>query len=116
MGRRAKSRNVFSRWKTRAMNAPRGLVMASITARKKAIWSQPFVVMLEVFGAQQGYEQVAEKGDGDGDECNVFEHLFEPFAGAEIKDRGGEEYERCDDENGVVHILKIGRACLGSAQ
>ena len=70
----------------------------------------------EVFGAKQGYEQVAEKGDGDGDECNVFEHLFEPFAGAEIKDRGGEEYERCDDENDVVHILKIGRACLGSAQ
>jgi hypothetical protein len=50
--------------------------MASITARKKAIWSQPFVVMLEVFGAQQGYEQVAEKRDGDGDESDVFEHVI----------------------------------------
>jgi hypothetical protein len=38
-----------------------------MTARKKKIWSQPFVVMSEVFGAKQGYEQVAEKGDGDGD-------------------------------------------------
>jgi hypothetical protein len=58
------------------MNAPRGFVMASITARKKRIWSQPFVVILEVFGAKQGYEQVAEKGDGDGDKRDVFEHVI----------------------------------------
>ena len=64
----------------------------------------------EVFGAKQGYEQVAEKGDGDGDESDVFEHLFEPFAGAQIKDGGGEEDECCDDENGVVHTSRIGRA------
>jgi hypothetical protein len=30
----------------------------------------------EVFGAKQGYEQVAEKGDGDGDESDVFEHGY----------------------------------------
>jgi hypothetical protein len=70
----------------------------------------------EVFGAKQGYEQVAEKGDGDGDECDVFEHLFEPFAGAEVEDRGGEEDDRCDGEDGVVHRKRIGRACLGSGQ
>jgi hypothetical protein len=70
----------------------------------------------EVFGAKQGYEQVAEKGDGHGDECDVFEHLFEPFAGAEIKNRGDEEYERCYGEDCVVHMSKIGRACLGSGQ
>jgi hypothetical protein len=70
----------------------------------------------EVFGAKQGYEQVAEKGDGDGDECDVFEHLFEPFAGAQIEDGGGEEYERCDDEDGVVHMSRVERACLGSGQ
>jgi hypothetical protein len=70
----------------------------------------------EVFGAKQGYEQVAEKGDGDGDERDVFEHLFEPFAGAQIENRGGEEYESCDGEDGVVHRSKIERACLGSGQ
>jgi hypothetical protein len=32
--------------------------------------------------------------------------LFEPFARAEIEDRGGEEYECCDGENGVVHVEK----------
>ena len=58
---------------------------------------------LEVFGAKQGYEQVAEKGDGDGDESDVFEHLFEPFAGAEIENRGSEEDDGCYGEDGVVH-------------
>ena len=29
--------------------------------------------------------------------------LFEPFAGAEIENRGGEEHNRCDSINGVVH-------------
>jgi hypothetical protein len=32
--------------------------------------------------------------------------LFEPFARAEIQDRGGEEDDRCDSENGVVHEKK----------
>ena len=70
----------------------------------------------EVFGAKQGYEQVAEKGDSNGDEGDVFEHLFEPFAGAEIKNRGGEEGNRCDGVNGVVHEERIEVACLGSAE
>ena len=109
MGRSAKSRNVFSRLKTRVMNAPRGFVMARITSRKKRIWSQPFVVMLEVFGAKQGYEQIAEKGDRNDDQNDVFEHrfafkdLFEAFAGAKIEDCGGEEDECCDGKNCVVH-------------
>jgi hypothetical protein len=29
--------------------------------------------------------------------------LFKPFAGAEIENRGGEEHDGCDSENGVVH-------------
>src|ERR1700722_9590825 len=32
--------------------------------------------------------------------------LFEPFARAEIEDRGGEEDDGCDSENGVVHERK----------
>jgi hypothetical protein len=32
--------------------------------------------------------------------------LFEPFARAQIKDRGGEEHDCCDSENGVVHEKK----------
>jgi hypothetical protein len=32
--------------------------------------------MLEVFSAKQGYEQIAEKDDGDGDESDVFEHVI----------------------------------------
>ena len=34
---------------------------------------------LEVFGAKQGYKQVAEKGDRDGDERDVFEHISDAF-------------------------------------
>ena len=29
--------------------------------------------------------------------------LFEPFAGAQIENRGGEEHNRYGDEDGVVH-------------
>jgi hypothetical protein len=32
--------------------------------------------MLKVFGAKQGYEQVAEKGDRDGNQSDVFEHVI----------------------------------------
>jgi len=32
--------------------------------------------------------------------------LFEPFAGAEIEDCGGEEDDGCDGENCVVHEQK----------
>ena len=71
---------------------------------------------LKIFGAKQGYEQVAEKGDGDNDESDVFQHLFEPFACAEIENRGGEEDDGCDREDGVVHERRIWRACLGSGQ
>src|ERR1019366_1209900 len=46
IGRSTGSRNVFSRVNTRVMNAPRGLVSANTTRRKKEIWSQPFVVMV----------------------------------------------------------------------
>jgi hypothetical protein len=31
---------------------------------------------LEVFSAKQGYEEVAEKGDGDSDQGDVFEHGY----------------------------------------
>jgi hypothetical protein len=78
---------------------------------------------LEVFGAKQGYEQVAEKGDGERNQTDVFEHfyswlgtLFEPFAGAKIQNRGGEEGDRCKGENGVVHRERIEGTCLGSAE
>ena len=42
--------------------------------------------------------------------------LFEPFARAEIENRGGEEDDGCDGEYGVVHEGRIEGACLGSAQ
>ena len=42
--------------------------------------------------------------------------LFEPFACAQIENRGGEEGDRCDSKNGVVHERRIGFACLRSAQ
>ena len=42
--------------------------------------------------------------------------LFQPFAGAQIENCGGEEDDGCDSKNGVVHISKIRRACLGSGQ
>jgi hypothetical protein len=29
--------------------------------------------------------------------------LLEPFARAQVQDRGGEKHKRCDSENGVVH-------------
>ena len=32
--------------------------------------------------------------------------LLEPFAGAQIQDRGCEKHKRCDSENGVVHEEK----------
>ena len=32
--------------------------------------------------------------------------LFEAFAGAEIEDGGGEEYDGCDGEDGVGHERK----------
>jgi hypothetical protein len=37
--------------------------------------------------------------------------LFEPFAGAQVQDRGGEKRNRCDSENGVVHE-KEDRVCV----
>ena len=42
--------------------------------------------------------------------------LFEPFAGAQIENRGSEEDEGRESENGVVHEERIERACLGSGQ
>jgi hypothetical protein len=41
----------------------------------------------------------------------AFKTLFEPFAGAEIENRGGEKGDRCDGENGVVHEGED-RACV----
>src|SRR5580704_3746554 len=41
--------------------------------------------------------------------------LLEPFARAQVQDRGGEKHERCDSENGVVHgrknRLRVLRKC-----
>jgi hypothetical protein len=42
--------------------------------------------------------------------------LFEPFAGAEIEDGGGEEDDGCDGEDCVVHKKRMEQACLGSGQ
>jgi hypothetical protein len=41
--------------------------------------------------------------------------LLEPFARAQVQDRGGEKHKRCDSENGVVHgrknRLRVLRKC-----
>jgi len=41
--------------------------------------------------------------------------LLEPFARAQVQDRGGEKHKRCDSKNGVVHgrknRLRVLRKC-----
>jgi hypothetical protein len=37
--------------------------------------------------------------------------LLEPFAGAQVQNRGGEKHKSCDSENGVVHEIE-NRICV----
>ena len=85
---------------------------------------------LEVFGAKQSYQQVAEKGDRDGDKRDVFEHISDAFERLfEFKTRylsrsQARKYRMAAAKSTIVATVKmasftkerIGSACLGSAQ
>src|SRR4029077_18254931 len=68
IGRATGSRKVRSRLNTLAMNTPRGLVSARITARNTNICIQPLVVISELLRSQQGIQQV------DHQPCTYYQH------------------------------------------
>src|SRR5271168_727830 len=87
-GRRAGSRKVDSRSKTRVRNTPSGLVIARITSRNSPIWNQPLGVISKLLRFEQGVEQVAQQEHAYDQKNHVFSaHVYAPSAGVRMRER-----------------------------